>query len=129
MEMPVGDIAMAIEKKDVNYLSSLKGIGKRTAQKIVAALHGRTASFAAMSADYGTSKGESESGNDIQTGLMPVTIKQVSDQVVDVLVEQLGYTTAIARKMVAGALERNTAISTAEHLFDEVLKNAPLKRL
>ncbi len=129
MERPVGEIAMAIEKKDVGYLSSLKGIGKRTAQKIVAALHGRASSFAAMSVDYEASNDKTGPDEGVAAGLMPVTMKQIADQVVDVLVEQLGYTMAIARKMVAGALERNAAISTPEQLFDEVLKNAPVKRL
>lgn len=128
MERPVGEIAMAIETKDIAYLSTLKGIGKRTAEKIVAALRGKASSFAAMAGHENGDAGD-VAENFSQSGLRSTTMKQISDQVVTVLVEQLGYTTAIARKMVAGALERNITISTPEQLFDEVLKDASAKRL
>jgi len=44
---PVGQIAQAIESRDVRYLSDLPGIGKRTAEKIVAELCGKLDEFAA----------------------------------------------------------------------------------
>jgi len=44
---PVGQIAQAIESRDVRYLSELPGIGKRTAEKIVAELCGKLDEFAA----------------------------------------------------------------------------------
>src|SRR5213594_2412766 len=38
---PVGQIAQAIESKDARFLSSLRGIGKRTAELMIAELSGK----------------------------------------------------------------------------------------
>ncbi|HEV7298807.1 MAG TPA: Holliday junction branch migration protein RuvA [Tepidisphaeraceae bacterium] len=43
---PTGEIAAAIESKDTRFLSGLGGIGKRTAETIVAELSGKAAKFA-----------------------------------------------------------------------------------
>ncbi len=114
MEKPVSDIAMAIENKDVAFLSTLKGIGKRTAQKIIASLHGKAGNFVFLKkSGHGTN-----SGNGLEN--MSIPMGEITDQVTDVLVEQLGYNSALAGKMVAEALERNPLITTPEELFDEV---------
>ncbi len=42
---PVGEIADAIENKNTRFLSSLKGIGKRTAELIIAELSGKVGAF------------------------------------------------------------------------------------
>jgi len=114
MEKPVSEIAQAIESKDVAFLSTLKGIGKRTAQKIIASLHGKAGDFV-LATDSGHDK-----GLDNGLGNMSVSMREVTDQVKDVLVEQLGYTGAMAGRMIAEALERNHLITTPEELFDEV---------
>jgi holliday junction DNA helicase RuvA len=101
------EIASAIESKDVGRLSQLKGIGARTAQKIIAALSGKMETFIL--------KGSEESG------ATPV-FSDVENQVLDVLVKQLGHHPAEAKKMVADALKRNPSISTPEGLFDEIYK-------
>ena len=44
---PVGQIAQAIESRDVKFLVSLDGIGKRTAELMVAELAGKVGEFAA----------------------------------------------------------------------------------
>lgn len=128
MERPISSIAMAIEQKDLDFLSELKGIGKRTAQKIVASLHGKVSRFIPESLMVASSE-NSTSGpeNSVlqtfmshQEAIQP-SMKKISQQVVDVLVEQLGYTAVIARKMVSVAIENNTSISTPEQLFDVVL--------
>ena len=41
MTLPIGVIAEAIAKKDVDFLTSLPEVGKRTAETIVAELHGK----------------------------------------------------------------------------------------
>ena len=46
LNIPVRDIARAIELKEVDQLRQLKGIGNRTAQKIIATLHGKMEKFA-----------------------------------------------------------------------------------
>ncbi len=50
LTVPVGEIAQAIEQKDARALSSLKGIGKRTAELMVAELSGKVADFMGKSA-------------------------------------------------------------------------------
>jgi Holliday junction DNA helicase RuvA len=42
---PVGEIADAIENKNTRFLSSLKGIGKRTAELMIAELSGKVGAF------------------------------------------------------------------------------------
>jgi Holliday junction DNA helicase RuvA len=44
---PAGEIAAAIESKDTRFLSGLGGIGKRTAETIVAELSGKAGKFVA----------------------------------------------------------------------------------
>lgn len=116
MEHPVSTIARAIEEKDVAFLATLKGIGRRTAQKIVAALHGKAGRFLleadAAEAVDGISK----------TGTTSQSVQKAIDQVVDVLVKQLGHTPGVAKMMVAQALDRDPEIMTPEALFDEVYK-------
>ena len=46
---PIGLVARAIEQRDARYLTQLKGIGKRTAELIVAELSGKVTEFAAGS--------------------------------------------------------------------------------
>jgi Holliday junction DNA helicase RuvA len=107
MTLPVCDIARAIESRDLNTLGRLKGIGKRTAQKIVATLEGRMGKFALMRAE----------------SPRPATpVEDVAQQVIDVMVQQLGHRVADARRMVADALKRNPAIDTPEALFEEVYR-------
>lgn len=107
MNMPVRDIARAIENGDTNGLQRLKGIGNRTAQKIVATLSGKMDKFALIR------KGEAP----------PAPPRgDLTQLVLDVLTTQLGHKTADAKRMIAGALERNSSIATPEDLFDEIYR-------
>jgi len=112
MTRSVGEMAIAIEKKDVSFLTSLSGIGKRTAEKIIATLHGKVEKFIAVT---GVSK---ENG---QTEI-PVEMHNIGQQVADVLVEQLGHSHSSAKRMIKEAFERNITISTPEELFDEIFQ-------
>ncbi len=116
MEHPVSTIARAIEEKDVAFLATLKGIGRRTAQKIVAALHGKAGCF------FKEADAVAAQGGAGTTGTHSLSIQKVIDQVVEVLVQQLGHTPGAAKKMVAQALDRNPEIMTPEALFDEVYR-------
>lgn len=107
MTLPVGEIARAIEDRDLEALGRLKGVGKRTAQKIVATLQGRMGKFALM---------RTEPAPPLQPGA------DFAQQVMDVMVQQLGHRVADARRMIADALKRNSAISTPEELFEEVYR-------
>src|SRR3954469_5253399 len=46
LSAPVGEIAQAIESKDTRFLINLDGIGKRTAELIIAELAGKAQKFA-----------------------------------------------------------------------------------
>ena len=76
MEHPVSTIARAIETKDVTFLATLKGIGKRTAQKIVAALHGKAVAF------VGEGESDAAAPRSLKIPGKSVSIQVVIDQVV-----------------------------------------------
>ncbi len=110
MGKPISDIAMAIEKKDTQFLAGLNGIGKRTAEKIIATLNGKVERFISVAEGPGSA----------ESPPMTDDIRDIRRQVEDVLVEQLGHSLASAKRMVREAFERNQAISTPEELFDEI---------
>jgi Holliday junction DNA helicase RuvA len=107
LTQPVREIARAIEAGDVAGLQRLKGIGKRTAQKIVASLQGKMAKFAL-----------------IREAEPPQLIADVDivANVMEVLVKQLGHSRSDARQMIEAAMKRNTAPATPEELFEEVYR-------
>lgn len=117
LNQPVPLVARAIEEKDTAFLAQLSGIGKRTAEKIVATLNGKVAPFTG-SAEEGTASLPAEEG----AGAGPGIARQVVQQVADVLTEQLGHSAASARRMIREALGRNPAIDTPEDLFDEIYR-------
>ncbi len=109
LEAPVREIARAIESRDVAALARLKGIGKRTAQKIVATLEGKMGKFALICSE------------DRQPDAERVE-EDVEKQVLEVMVRQLGHRVADAKRMIAEALKRNPAATTPEALFEEVYR-------
>ena len=110
MGMPIEDIAGAIEGGDLKTLVKLPGIGKRTAQKIIASLEGKTAKFALESIS--------------QPHAPKAPQAPFVDQVVDVLTHQLGHKSSDARDLVAAAMARNPEIQSPEALLDEVYKKS-----
>ena len=111
LSVPVSEVASAIENRDVHKLTRLKGIGTRTAQKIIATLEGKMGKFALI---------RKEDKKEIQVA------DDFLEQVYEVLVKQLGHKTADAKRMIADALKRNRDISTPEELFDEVYRSERL---
>lgn len=109
MTIPAREIAGAIEKGDINRLTKLNGIGKRTAQKIIATLEGKMGKFALINSEDSSEAVVNTEENFVQ-------------MVFDVLITQLGYKPADAKKMIAEALERKPDIGTPEALFDEVYR-------
>ena len=108
LNIPIGEIAHAIESGDVKTLKQLSGIGARTAHKIVASLQGKMNKFALIRHE----KNEVTEPPD----------EDFVQMVMDVLVGQLGYNTTDARQMVAQAMKRDVQIATAEQLFDEIYR-------
>jgi Holliday junction DNA helicase RuvA len=111
LDLPIRDIARAIETADVKTLKRLKGIGARTAHKIVASLKGKVEKFALIR----------------ETDREPMKISEdFVQQVQQVLVTQLGHKLAEAKRMINEALQRNSNLSTPEELFEEVYRGEAL---
>ena len=111
LTVPVREIATAIEAGDINPLTKLKGIGRRTAQKVIATLEGKMGKFALIRPEDRQSE---------------PPVEDFSKQVLDVMIKQLGHRMADARQMIEKALKRNNAIKTAEELFEEVYRGEKL---
>ncbi|MCF8025546.1 MAG: Holliday junction DNA helicase RuvA [Desulfobacteraceae bacterium] len=107
LNLPVKEIAKAIESRDAGPLKRLNGIGERTAHKIIATLNGKMGKFALI--------------RDLPEKA-PEPSADAADQVVEVLVEQLGHRPAEAREMVSAAFSRRPGIKTPEELFEEVYR-------
>jgi Holliday junction DNA helicase RuvA len=105
--MPIPKIAKAIEERDSRTLERLKGIGKRTADKIIATLQGKVGKFALMRSDQ--IPGDAE-------------VVDFKKQVEEVLVKDLGHKLSEAQRLVKEATLRNPNISTPEELFDEIYR-------
>lgn len=109
LTMPVRDISRAIESKDAQTLKQLKGIGNRTAQKIIATLEGKLNKFALIRKSEQPYEDEAVSEDFVQT-------------VIDLLVSQLGYKPGEAKTMVVQALKRNKFLTSPEDLLEEVYR-------
>ncbi len=107
LSIPVREIATAIEAGQIGKLTQLKGIGRRTAQKIIATLEGKMGKFALIQPE--------------QAAEAP-TVDDFSQQVLEVMIKQLGHRPVDAKQMISRAFERNSAIATAEELFEEVYR-------
>ncbi len=107
LSIPFSEIAGAIENKDASMLCRLKGIGSRTAQKIIATLEGKLGRFVL---EYKKDQAKQGPADDI------------AQPVIDVLVNQLGHRLMDANQLIAEAVKRNNSISTPEELFDEVYR-------
>jgi Holliday junction DNA helicase RuvA len=105
--LPIPRIAKAIEERDSKTLESLKGVGKRTADKIIATLQGKVGKFALMREDQ---------------IFMDVEVVDVKKQVEEVLVKDLGHKLSEAQRLVREAILRNPNITTPEELFEEVYR-------
>jgi len=106
--LPVPEIARAIEERDITTLTRMKGIGKRTAEKIVATLNGKVGKFALMREEM------------LPGDVEPEDFKR---QVEDVLVKQLGHKRGEASRMVSEALARKPEIASPEELFEDVYRS------
>ena len=107
LDIPISDVAHAIESNDLGRLKRLKGIGPRTAQKVIATLQGKVSKFALIR------KSDEP---------VPSEPEDIIQPVLDVLINQLGHRPADAKRMIQAAFKRNDDISTPEALFDEVYR-------
>ncbi len=105
--LPIPQIARAIEERDSKTLEGLKGVGRRTADKIIATLQGKVGKFALMREDQ------------ILTEEEVIDFKK---QVEEVLVKDLGHKVSEAQRLIKEAVIRNPGIATPEELFEEVYR-------
>ena len=105
--LPIPQIARAIEERDSKTLERLKGVGKRTADKIIATLQGKVGKFALMREDQIFAEEE---------------VVDFKKQVEEVLVKDLGHKMSEAQRLMKEAMLRNPGIATPEELFEEVYR-------
>jgi Holliday junction DNA helicase RuvA len=110
LTVPVHDIARAVEANDIDKLQELKGIGKRTAQKMIASLAGKLDKFVL---------------SEMTSGRPKLKQNELIQPVLDILVEQLGIKPLDARRKVTETLSLNPSILTPEALLDEVFRAWP----
>jgi holliday junction DNA helicase RuvA len=103
---PVGQIAQAIESKDTRYLLRLKGVGKRTAELIVAELAGKLKDFAT---GYGE-KAPAGAGR----------VAYEEEAIMGLIA--LGEARAVAERLMELAKQANPALKTAGALLREMLQ-------
>lgn len=109
------DVASAIEREDVKLLRSMPGVGERTAREIIVKLKGKVSQFVNISI------------NEIMTDvnrLEPSSVPPVQalEQEAIAILEQLGYRTAEADRMVQEVLARQPAVCRVEELIQLVYR-------
>jgi len=105
--IPVARAARAIEAGDAAALSEMPGIGKRTADKIVAELKGKVQKFALLAAE---AEPEAAPLADFQEEAMEVLLR-------------LGYKRFEAERMIRKVMAQKQAIASAEVLVQEIFKS------
>lgn len=105
---PVGRIAQAIESKDAKALQRLKGIGKRTAELIVAELAGKVTDFAL---DYG----------ETHVGVPAATARQAFEEDAIAALIELGEPRPVAERLLERAKHANPALNSTGPLLREML--------
>ncbi len=102
---PVHTIANAIERKDIPALVQLPGVGKRSAEQIIAELNGKVGKYALYREDGDAAP--------------PVTTLALPDEVRAIL-EQLGYSASEAEALWAGVSDQEFA--SAEEAIQEIFR-------
>ncbi len=107
----VSTIAKAIEDGDTGLLVRMPGIGKRTADKMVATLKGKVAEWALLRDEgYATVPGPADNRH-----------MDVKEEVVNVLVN-LGHRRSEAREKVAAAAKSSPSANDSQGLLREVFR-------
>ncbi len=107
---PVRDIATAIEVGDLEQIKRLPGFGGRTAEKVIASLHGKVTKFALLK--------ESEP---LVSDKKEMDITSLETDAIAIL-QQLGYNLREAKTMVSKAIEDTPKIKSAGELINLIFK-------
>lgn len=108
LTVPVGRIAGAIESRDTRFLVQLKGIGKRTAELIVAELAGKLAEFVLA---------EGEKRAAVAGHRRPAFEEDALDALM-----ALGEPRPVAERLLDRAKDANPALKTTSDLLREMLR-------
>jgi Holliday junction DNA helicase RuvA len=111
LTVPVGQIADAIEGKDARFLVQLNGIGKRTAELIIAELAGKVKTFAA---EYATSNGGGQAHGNIKR-------IAVEEEAIETLIA-LGERRPDAERLLERTKQAGASLKTTEALVREMLR-------
>jgi holliday junction DNA helicase RuvA len=113
MIMPVGEIAAAIEARNVATLSKLPGIGRRTAEKVIADLHGKLLEFGGAEAVAAARA----AGAAASTSVAP----EIESEAAAVLV-QMGYRRSEAEEAVARTVAAGGTFDSVEQLIQQCFR-------
>tara|TARA_B100000315_G_C14567235_1_gene583599 strand:- start:792 stop:1352 length:561 start_codon:yes stop_codon:yes gene_type:complete len=105
-DKPIAAIASAIEQGDLNFLTSLVGIGKQRAKQIVAQLQGKVGRFALLKGD--------------EPQRAPIK-KEIIEQAKEIL-KRLQYSSRESADMVSKAFKVSSEIDTVEDLLNEIYR-------
>jgi holliday junction DNA helicase RuvA len=110
LTVPVGQIAQAIESRDARFLTSLDGIGKRTAELMIAELAGKVGEFAApMTATM-------RSSQPAYTRRTPIEEDAIAALI------QLGERRADAEHLLNRVMQENPKLTQTDALVREMLR-------
>ena len=108
LNRPISEIARAINDGNLEYLRTLPGIGLQRGKEIIAKLQGKIGRFGLIQ-DKMVASSYAKSVPDWQEEALSILL-------------QLQYKRNEAMEMIKKALERSSAIHTAEDLLNEIYK-------
>lgn len=111
LSVPAGQIAAAIESRNARFLTQLDGIGKRTAELIIAELAGKLGRYATVTATAGEAPAMAIVGN----------LSDTEKDAIDAMV-QLGERRPDAERLFDRARRANPAAQSSEALLAEMLR-------
>lgn len=109
LEIPMDEVAAAIEARDIPRLCQLKGIGKRTAEKMVASLAGKLTDFTKDIVYSGVAELAPDAG--------------FAKEALDAMVTQLGHKPGEAQALIEKALRRHPEIDSAGALVEAIYQD------
>ena len=106
LTVPVGQIAQAIEAKDTRLLLQLKGVGRRTAELIVAELAGKMKDFVSGTA----------------SAFAPEIKRETFEEDAIAALVALGESKVIAQRLLDRARQSNPQLTSPDTLLREMLR-------
>lgn len=110
LSVPTGEIASAIESRNARFLTQLEGIGKRTAELIVAELSGKVSQFAVGVTVEGTAERRAAAA-----------LNQAEVDAVNAMVA-LGERRPDAERLLETVRKENPQMATTDALLREMLR-------